>query len=153
MILTDKKLLDFFYEKELQKTNEKEFGIEKLIKRKGKKLYAKWKSYDNSFKSWIDKKWYSYIKWVIFQNGTLIKQIESELDLSNHAKKPDLKNVTGADSSQFAQKYNLANLKSDVDRLDIGKWKTTPVDLSKLSNGVNNDVVKKDMYNIDKKKT
>ena len=67
-------------------------------------------------------------------------------------KKPDLKNVTGADSSQFAQKYNLANLKSDVDRLNIGKWKTTAVDLSKLSNGVNNDVVKKDMYNIDKKR-
>ena len=45
-----------FYEKELQKTNQKEFRIEKVIKRKGDKLYVKWKGYDNSFNSWIDKK-------------------------------------------------------------------------------------------------
>ena len=45
-----------FYEKELQKTNQKEFRIEKVIKRKGDILYIKWKSYDNSFNSWIDKK-------------------------------------------------------------------------------------------------
>ena len=44
-----------FYEKELQKTNQKEFRIEKVIK-KGDKLYVKWKGYDNSFNSWIDKK-------------------------------------------------------------------------------------------------
>ena len=45
-----------FYEKELQKTNQKEFRIEKVIKRKGDKLYVKWKGYDNSFNSWINKK-------------------------------------------------------------------------------------------------
>ena len=45
-----------FYEKELQKTIQKEFRIEKVIKRKGGKLYVKWKGYDNSFNSWIDKK-------------------------------------------------------------------------------------------------
>ena len=45
-----------FDEKELQKTNQKEFRIEKVIKRKGDKLYVKWKGYDNSFNSWIDKK-------------------------------------------------------------------------------------------------
>ena len=45
-----------FYEKELQKTNQKEFRIEKVIRRKGNKLYVKWKCYDNSFNSWIDKK-------------------------------------------------------------------------------------------------
>ena len=46
-----------FYEKELQKkTNQKEFRIEKVIKRKGDKLYVKWKGYDNSFNDWIDKK-------------------------------------------------------------------------------------------------
>ena len=44
------------YEKEFQKTNQKEFRIEKVIKRKGDKLYVKWKGYDNSFNSWIDKK-------------------------------------------------------------------------------------------------
>ena len=45
-----------FYEKELQKTDEKEFRIEKMIKKKGNKFYVKWKGYDNSFNSWIDKK-------------------------------------------------------------------------------------------------
>ena len=45
-----------FYEKELQKTIQKEFRIEKVIKRKGGKLYVKWKGKDNSFNSWIDKK-------------------------------------------------------------------------------------------------
>ena len=51
-----KKLLVVFYEKELQKTNQKEFTFEKVIKKKGNELYVKWKGYDNSFKSWIDKK-------------------------------------------------------------------------------------------------
>ena len=45
-----------FYEKELQKTNQEEFRIEKVIRRNGDKLYAKWKGYDNLFNSWIDKK-------------------------------------------------------------------------------------------------
>ena len=44
-----------FYEKELQKTNQKEFRIENVIKRKVNKLYVKWKGYDNSFNSWINK--------------------------------------------------------------------------------------------------
>ena len=43
-----------FCEKELQATNQQEFRIEKVIKRKGDKLYVKWKGYDNSFNSWID---------------------------------------------------------------------------------------------------
>ena len=45
-----------FYKKELQKTNQKEFRVEKVIKRKDDKLYVKWKGYDSSFNSWIDKK-------------------------------------------------------------------------------------------------
>ena len=45
-----------FYEKELQKIDQKEFRIEKVIKKKGDKLYVKWKGYDNSFNSWTDKK-------------------------------------------------------------------------------------------------
>ena len=48
-----------FYENELQKTNQKEFRIEKVIKRKGDKLHIKWKGFDNSFNSWIDKKRHS----------------------------------------------------------------------------------------------
>ena len=45
-----------FYGKELQKTNQKEFRVEKVIKRKGNKPYVKWKGYDSSFNNWIDKK-------------------------------------------------------------------------------------------------
>ena len=45
-----------FYEKELQRTNQKEFRIENVITRKGNKLFVKWKGYDNSFNSCIDKK-------------------------------------------------------------------------------------------------
>ena len=48
-------IISTFYEKELQRTNQKEFRIEKTIKRKGNKLYVKWKGYNNSFNSWIDK--------------------------------------------------------------------------------------------------
>ena len=46
-----------FYEKELQKTSQERFKVEKVIKRKVDKLYVKWKGYDNSFNSWIDKKY------------------------------------------------------------------------------------------------
>ena len=53
--LNDEKIIGTFNEKELQKTNQEEFRIEKLIRRKGDKLYVKWKGYDNSFDSWIDK--------------------------------------------------------------------------------------------------
>ena len=45
-----------FYEKELQKSSQEKFRIEKVLKRKGDKLYVKWKGYDDSFDSWIDKK-------------------------------------------------------------------------------------------------
>ena len=90
-----------------------------------------------------------------------------ELHLANYATKAGLKNVTGVDTSKFAKKVDLANLKSDVDKLDIDKFKNVPsnlnnlknkidkldveksvavsVYLSKLSDIVKNDVVKK-MY-------
>ena len=54
--LTDEEIIGTFYEKELQKANQEEFRIEKVIKGKGDKMYVKWKGYDNSFNSWIDKK-------------------------------------------------------------------------------------------------
>ena len=54
--LNGKEIIATFYEKELQKTNQKEFRIEKVIKRKDNKLYVNWKGYDNSFNSWVDKK-------------------------------------------------------------------------------------------------
>ena len=54
--LIGEEIVRSFYEKKLQKSNQNEFRIEKLIKRKGNKLYVKWKRYNNSFNSWIDKK-------------------------------------------------------------------------------------------------
>ena len=92
-----------------------------------------------------------------------------ELDLSNYATKTDFKTATGADTSKFAKKVDLTDLKSNVDKLDTDKLKnvptnlrnlksnldtlasdkliTVPVDLSKLCNEVKNDAVKKDVYN------
>ena len=54
--LKGEEIIGTFYEKELKKTNQKGFRIEKAIKRKGDKLYVKWKGYDSSSNSWIDKK-------------------------------------------------------------------------------------------------
>ena len=54
--LNGEEITGTIYEKEMQKTSEDEFRIEKVIKRKVDKLYVKWKGYDNSFNSWIDKK-------------------------------------------------------------------------------------------------
>ena len=70
--LKGKDIVGTFYEKELQNTNQKEFRVEKVIKRKGDKPYVKRKNYDSSFNSWIDKK------------------VKVELDLSNYATKADL---------------------------------------------------------------
>ena len=53
--LNGEEIMGTLYEKELQKTNQEEFRIEQVIKRKGDKMYVKWKGYDNSFNSWIDK--------------------------------------------------------------------------------------------------
>ena len=54
--LKGKEIVGTFYEKELQKPNQKEFRVEKVLKRKGDKLYVKWKGYNSSFNSWIEKK-------------------------------------------------------------------------------------------------
>ena len=54
--LNGEEITGTFYEKELQKIDQQEFRIEKIIKKKGDKLYVKWKGSDNSFNSWIDKK-------------------------------------------------------------------------------------------------
>ena len=54
--LNGEEIIGTFYEKKLQKTNQKEFRIEKVIKKKGNKLYVTWKGYDSPFNSWIDKK-------------------------------------------------------------------------------------------------
>ena len=69
--------------------------------------------------------------------------INVKVDLSNYGTKSDFKNVTEIDTSKLAAKSDLVRLKAEVDKLDIGKLETTPIDLSKLSNLVKNYVVKK----------
>ena len=73
--------------------------------------------------------------------------INVTVDLSNYATKDDIKSITHVDTSSFGLKTNLANLKSEVDELDIDKLKPIPTDLSKLSDAVRNNVVKKTDYN------
>ena len=75
------------------------------------------------------------------------QNIKVELDLANYATKDDVKNITHVDVSSFASKTNLAALKTEVHKIDADKLKTVPADLAKLSNVVNNDVVKKTDYN------
>ena len=69
--------------------------------------------------------------------------INVKVDLSNYATKTDLKNVSHVDVSSFTLKSNLANPKTEVDKLDIDKLTPVPNDLAKLSNVVQNEVVKK----------
>ena len=72
--------------------------------------------------------------------------IKFKVDLPNYATKTDLKNVTDVDTSSFPLKTNLANLKTEIDKLDIDKLVPVSVDLSKLSDIVKNDVVKKTLF-------
>ena len=69
--------------------------------------------------------------------------INVKVNLSNYATTTDLKNVTHVDTSNFALKTNLASLKTEFDKLDIDKLAPVSVDLSKLSDAVKSDVVKK----------
>ena len=75
------------------------------------------------------------------------RNINVKVDLSNYATKTDIKNISHVDTSSFALKTNLANLKTEVDKLDIDKLVPVPTDLSKLSNVVKNMLLKK-MYMI-----
>ena len=72
---------------------------------------------------------------------SLVGDINVKVDLSNYATK-----ATGIDISNRTLKSNLAKLKSEVDKIDVDKLKTVPVDFSKLSKVVNNEVVKKIVY-------
>ena len=72
--------------------------------------------------------------------------INVKVDLSNYATKIDIENILQVDTSTFALKTNLDNLKTEVDKLDIDKLVPVPTDSSKLSNVVKNNVVKKSVY-------
>ena len=69
--------------------------------------------------------------------------INVKVDLSSYATNTDIKNISHIDTSSFALKTNLSSLKTEVDKLDIDKSIAVSADLSKLSNAVKNDVVKK----------
>ena len=75
------------------------------------------------------------------------RDINAKVDLLNYATKVDIENIPHVDASSLALKTNLANLKTEVDKLDIDKLVPVPVDLSKLSDVVKNDVIKKTDYN------
>ena len=91
---------------------------------------------------WIKKTLYKNES-IFLKPSNLNENIKVEVDLSNYATKADIKNITHVDTSNFALKTNLANLKTEVDKLDTGKLVPIPADLSKLNNVVKNDVVKK----------
>ena len=75
------------------------------------------------------------------------RDINVKVDLFNYTTKDDLKNAIEIDTSKLALKPNLLDLKAEIEKkIDVGKLKTVPVDLSKLSNVVNNDVTKKTVY-------
>ena len=112
-ILVVKKFLECFTKKNRKKTNQKEFRIEKIIKGKDNKLYAKWKGHDNSYNSWADKT-------ISFGRKCKIKL--------NYGTKSGSKHATGDDTLKFVKKVVLAGLKSEIDKVDIGKLETTPSD-------------------------
>ena len=155
--LNAEKIIEAFYQNKFQKTNQKDFRIEKVTKRKRDKLYVKWKGYDNSFNSWIDKKDRVYMSEYFPEPKSLGGKVIVELDLSNYTTKTDFKNAAGIDT--FAKKVDWANLKSNLDKvknvptsfknlksksnkIDVDKLVPIPVDLNNLS-----DVVKMMLLN------
>ena len=74
------------------------------------------------------------------------RDINVKVDLSNYATKKDIKDISHIDISSFALKSNLASLKTEIEKLDIDKLVPAPVDSSKLSDMVKNDVIKKTVY-------
>ena len=74
------------------------------------------------------------------------ENIKVKIDMSNYATKTDIKNISHVDNSSFALKTNLANLKTEVDKLDIDILAPVPVDLIILSDVVKNDVIKRTTF-------
>ena len=79
-------------------------------------------------------------------NSHFGENIKVKIDMSNYATKTDIKNISHVDNSSFALKTNLANLKTEVDKLDIDILAPVPVDLIILSDVVKNDVIKRTTY-------
>ena len=108
-----------FYEKELQKKKKK--------KKKSKRIFSDYFPVQKP----------------------LGRNVKTEFHLSNYATKSDLKQATGVDTSRFAKKTDLTNLKSDVDKLDIDKLKYVPSDLSSLKSKVDElDIGKQKIFQL-----
>ena len=120
----------------MQKPNQKKFRIEKVIKTKGNDLYVKWKGYNNSFNGWINKTDTIETSEYFPEQKSSGGKVKVELDLSNYATKLNLKNAIGVDTSNFAKKTDLANLKSDVGNSDIVQLKNVPSYLGNLKSKV-----------------
>ena len=111
--LNSEEIVKTFDEQELQKANEIEFRIGKVIKKRSDKLYVKWKGFGNLFNSWIDK------KDIVYKENQYVSKlcehfggdVKVELDLSNYVTKADLKVATGVDTSNLAAKSDLASLR------------------------------------------
>ena len=136
--------------KEFKKLNNRkriESRIEKFIKKKGNKLYVKWKVMTiHLIAGLIKKTTYKMSQYFPKPYGPFGRDINVKIDLSNYATKTDLKGAIGIDTSNLAVKSNLVKLKAEVDKIDVDKLKTVSVNLSKLSNVVNNEVVKKTVH-------
>ena len=139
--------------KNCRKQIKQNLELKKVITRKGDKLYLKWKGYDNSFNGSIDKKktQYNHHKKMSEHfpklNEPFSGDVSVKLDLFNYVAKDDFEGAAGIDQSNLAANSDLAKLNAEADKVDVGKLRTVSVDLSKLSNVVNNDVVKKIVCN------
>ena len=140
-------IIEIFYGKEFRKTNQNEFIIEKVIIRKGNKLYVKWKQFHliaRLMKIHCIKISKSFSKpYKSFEGNIKVK-----VDLFNSVTKADIKNISHVNKSRFKLKSNLASLKTVKQKLDIKKLAPVSVALSKLSDAVKDDVVEKTVYDL-----
>ena len=102
--INGEQIVGTFYERDFQKTNEKDFRVGKVIKSEGNKLDLKWKDHISSFDSSIDKENIVQMSEYFAKPNSFGGKLEVVLGLSNYATKADLKNATGVDTSNFAKK-------------------------------------------------
>ena len=93
--LKGEQIVGTFYEKELQKTNQKELSVEKVIKGRGDELYFKWQGYGSSFKRWIDKKYIIKMSEYFPEQNSSGRRQKVELNLSNYTTKANFEKCNG----------------------------------------------------------
>ena len=142
-----KKLLEFFMKKNCKKLIKKNLEKKKYLKEKVINCMSSGKGMIVILIVGLIKK-ISYKNCQYFSKSfkNFGRNINVKIDLSNYATKTDIKNISHVDTSSFAHETNLASLKTEVDKLNIDKLVPIPADLSKLSNVVKSDVVKKIVY-------